>query len=87
MLMGEQEEDIGLLRETESKPEVTHVDPPKDYYPMCIVWTPIPVLSYLAPIIGHTGIGLSDGTINDFGASYYIHVSKHIHSAHYSLKD
>ena len=74
MLMGEREEDEGLLRETERKDEVTQVDPSKDHYPMCIIWSPIPMLSYFTPIIGHAGIVLSDGTINDFGASYYIHV-------------
>lgn len=77
MLMGDrQEEEVeGLLGETERKSEVEKVNPLKDHYPMCIVWSPIPVLSYVAPIIGHTGIVLSDGTIHDFGASYYIHVT------------
>ncbi len=25
-------------------------------YPYCIVWTPIPLISWLLPVIGHTGI-------------------------------
>jgi len=25
-------------------------------YPFCIVWTPLPLISWFIPIIGHTGI-------------------------------
>lgn len=25
-------------------------------YPYCIVWTPLPLISYIFPFIGHTGI-------------------------------
>ena len=25
-------------------------------YPFCIVWTPLPLISYFLPFIGHTGI-------------------------------
>ena len=82
--MGERDQPIeeveGLLRETERQRETVTADPTKDHYPMCIVWSPIPVLSYVTPIIGHTGIALSDGTIKDFGGSYYIHVSTSIFS-------
>ena len=70
------EEVEGLLGKTERQQETTSVDPLKDHYPMCIVWSPIPLLSYVTPIIGHTGIVLSDGTIHDFGGSHYIHVKK-----------
>ena len=38
----------------------------------CIVWTPLPIISWLIPLIGHTGISNSEGIIFDFGASFYI---------------
>lgn len=41
-------------------------------FPFCIVWTSIPVLTWLIPCIGHTGICTSEGTIHDFGGPYYI---------------
>ena len=43
-----------------------------DRYPYAIVWTPLPVISWLVPVIGHTGIADSEGVIYDFGGSYYI---------------
>jgi len=53
-----------------------HQDPSRDYYPLCIVWSPIPCLTWIFPFIGHLGIAASDGIINDFAGSYYIHKSK-----------
>ena len=41
-------------------------------YPYCIVWTPIPVLTWLLPMFGHLGIADSRGIIYDFGGPYYI---------------
>lgn len=43
-----------------------------DRYPYSIVWTPLPVISWILPLIGHTGIANSQGVIHDFGGSYYI---------------
>ena len=31
-------------------------DTGKERYPCCIVWTPIPLITWLCPIIGHIGI-------------------------------
>lgn len=45
-----------------------------DRYPFSIVWTPIPVITWIIPLIGHTGIADSEGIIHDFGGSYYIAV-------------
>ena len=28
----------------------------KNRYPYCIVWTPLPLISWIFPFIGHTGI-------------------------------
>jgi hypothetical protein len=44
-------------------------------YPHCLVWTPIPVLTWLFPFVGHMGIARTDGVIRDFAAPYYVSVS------------
>ena len=43
-------------------------------FPYCIVWTPIPLITYLIPSIGHTGIGTSNGIIHDFAGSFFISI-------------
>ncbi|XP_044745254.1 transmembrane protein 222 [Coccinella septempunctata] len=48
------------------------IDISKDKFPCCIVWTPIPVLSWFFPFIGHMGIALSSGVIRDFAGPYYV---------------
>lgn len=48
------------------------LDIPNDKYPFCIVWTPIPVLTWLFPFIGHMGIALSSGVIRDFAGSHFV---------------
>lgn len=48
------------------------IDKSRDRYPCCIVWTPIPFLTWLFPIIGHMGIALSSGVIRDFAGPYYV---------------
>ena len=47
-----------------------------EYFPMCIVWTPIPILSWFFPILGHAGLSMSDGRIRDFAGSYAIGVNR-----------
>lgn len=47
-----------------------------DRFPYCIVWTPIPVLTWLFPMIGHMGICTSTGIIRDFAGSYYVSEDK-----------
>jgi hypothetical protein len=32
------------------------IDKVHNRYPYCIVWTPLPLISWIIPIIGHTGI-------------------------------
>uniref|UniRef100_A0A8C2B3Y5 Transmembrane protein 222b n=1 Tax=Cyprinus carpio TaxID=7962 RepID=A0A8C2B3Y5_CYPCA len=51
------------------------IDPSISRYPYCIVWTPIPVLSWLFPFIGHMGICTSTGVIRDFAGPYFVSVS------------
>ncbi|CAH8826679.1 unnamed protein product [Trichobilharzia szidati] len=41
-------------------------------FPYCIVWTPIPLLTWLFPVVGHMGIANSHGIIYDFAAPYTI---------------
>ncbi|MCQ2815820.1 MAG: TMEM222 family protein [archaeon] len=48
------------------------IDPEKQRYPYSIVWTPIPLITYLIPFIGHTGICTSKGIVHDFAGSFYI---------------
>lgn len=53
-------------------PSLPKIDPLRERYPLCVVWTPIPVLSWLLPMIGHMGICDSQGIIHDFAGPYYI---------------
>uniref|UniRef100_A0A4W5RYN5 Transmembrane protein 222a n=1 Tax=Hucho hucho TaxID=62062 RepID=A0A4W5RYN5_9TELE len=48
------------------------IDRNNSRYPYCIVWTPIPILSWLLPFIGHMGICTSAGVIRDFAGSYLV---------------
>ena len=41
-------------------------------FPLCITWTPLPCLTQMIPLIGHTGIGDSRGIIHDFAGPYYV---------------
>lgn len=49
------------------------IAPPK-HFPYCVVWTPIPVLTWVFPFIGHVGVCLSSGIILDFAGPYYVAV-------------
>lgn len=48
------------------------IDPSKDRFPICVVWTPIPLLTWLFPFIGHMGIAYSNGIIRDFAGPYHV---------------
>ncbi|NWU20357.1 TM222 protein, partial [Dyaphorophyia castanea] len=47
-------------------------DAERGRFPHCVVWTPIPVLTWLFPIIGHMGICTSTGVIRDFAGPYFV---------------
>ena len=49
-------------------------DPENARFPICIVWTPLPLISCIFPFIGHTGVCDSRGVIYDFGGSHHISV-------------
>ncbi|XP_022929506.1 protein RTE1-HOMOLOG isoform X1 [Cucurbita moschata] len=48
------------------------IDPERARFPCCIVWTPLPVISWLVPFIGHIGIGREDGVILDFAGPNFV---------------
>lgn len=50
------------------------IDPKNAKFPCCLVWNPFPVVSWLAPFIGHVGICREDGTVLDFSGSYCVNV-------------
>ncbi|KAG6800044.1 transmembrane protein [Apis mellifera caucasica] len=48
------------------------IDLQRQRFPFCIVWTPLPILTYFLPIIGHMGIATSTGVIRDFSGPYHV---------------
>lgn len=50
------------------------IDPAAARFPQCIVWTPLPVMSWLAPYVGHMGICRENGVILDFAGPYFVNV-------------
>lgn len=54
---------------------IMRVEPQRARFPCCLVWTPLPIVSWLAPFIGHMGICQEDGTILDFAGSYFVNVN------------
>ena len=48
------------------------IDSKRNRFPFCIVWTQLPLISFLFPFIGHTGICDSKGYIYDFAGSRVI---------------
>jgi hypothetical protein len=39
-----------------------------------MVWTPLPLISWFLPFIGHLGVATSEGIIHDFGGPYSISI-------------
>ncbi|KEG08468.1 transmembrane protein 222 [Trypanosoma grayi] len=52
------------------------VDPAAEHYPFCIVWAPLPFISWFFPFIGHVGICDSAGRIYDFEGTCLIGVDQ-----------
>eukprot|EP01080_Neovahlkampfia_damariscottae_P010189 gene10189-2608_t len=52
------------------------IDEKNHLYPFCIVWSPIPVVTWCLPFIGHMGICNSKGEIHDFAIPYEITVNE-----------
>lgn len=51
------------------------IDPKVAKFPCCLVWTPLPVVSWLAPFVGHVGICKEGGAILDFSGSNFVNVN------------
>lgn len=48
------------------------IDPGRARFPCCIVWTPLPVITWFIPFIGHIGICREDGVILDFAGPNFV---------------
>jgi len=59
------------LRKPDKPPSV---DPAAARFPYCVVWTPIPIVTWLVPFIGHMGVCTSEGVILDFAGPYFVSV-------------
>ncbi|KAJ4950048.1 hypothetical protein NE237_026880 [Protea cynaroides] len=82
MELKENFEDGGSYRSTPQELwSLDEVDPKKSKFPCCIVWTPLPVVSWLAPYIGHVGICQEDGAILDFAGSYLVNIDNFAYGA------
>ncbi|KAH0460013.1 hypothetical protein IEQ34_010676 [Dendrobium chrysotoxum] len=57
------------------------MNPKKGRFPCCIVWTPLPIISWLAPYIGHVGICLEDGAVLDFAGSNFVNIDNFAYGA------
>jgi hypothetical protein len=64
---------INMSNDSEKSTDTDMEIQPKHHrYPFCIVWTPLPIISWFFPFIGHMGIATSKGVIRDFAGSYYV---------------
>eukprot|EP00933_Yihiella_yeosuensis_P077577 TRINITY_DN88151_c0_g1_i1.p1 TRINITY_DN88151_c0_g1~~TRINITY_DN88151_c0_g1_i1.p1 ORF type:complete len:202 (+),score=34.29 TRINITY_DN88151_c0_g1_i1:52-606(+) len=45
------------------------IDLERQRFPYCIVWQPLPVITWICPIIGHLGMAGGDGQIWDFSGA------------------
>ncbi|XP_002274106.1 protein RTE1-HOMOLOG [Vitis vinifera] len=52
--------------------QMMQIDPRRARFPCCIVWTPLPVISWLIPFVGHIGICREDGVILDFAGPNFV---------------
>mmetsp|Transcript_33956 Transcript_33956/g.80618 ORF Transcript_33956/g.80618 Transcript_33956/m.80618 type:complete len:212 (+) Transcript_33956:189-824(+) len=50
------------------------LEPSSARFPYCVVWTPIPVVTWLVPFVGHLGVCSSSGVIFDFAGPYFVSV-------------
>ena len=67
----ENENELMFKKDTQKKLTIDNI---KQRYPYCLVWTPIPCISWFIPSIGHAGICNSEGVIHDFAGPYCVSV-------------
>ncbi|XP_057449333.1 protein RTE1-HOMOLOG [Lotus japonicus] len=48
------------------------IDPRRARFPCSVVWSPLPVISWFIPFIGHIGICREDGVILDFAGPNFV---------------
>lgn len=70
--MEETMDDENQMMFEDSFAQSMQIDPKRARFPCCIVWTPLPVISWLIPFIGHTGICREDGVILDFAGPNFV---------------
>ncbi|XP_062505955.1 transmembrane protein 222-like [Corticium candelabrum] len=58
--------------ENTAEQKMPSIDCDRQRFPFCVVWTPLPLLTWLFPVIGHMGICTSAGVIRDFAGPYYV---------------
>ena len=58
-----------MIREESPKVDVCN-----NRFPYSIVWGPLPPITCCCPVVGHMGIGDSQGRIHDFAGPYCIGV-------------
>ena len=63
---------VSQPRMTSDAPEQAPLSSNRDNFPCCLVWAPIPLITWLFPVIGHMGICTSQGVILDFAGPYYV---------------
>lgn len=61
----------GMMMEESYQPNM-QIDPSRARFPCCLVWSPLPVISWLIPFVGHTGICREDGVILDFAGPNFV---------------
>ena len=69
----ENSENIEIKEKLKIRPKL-QIDLERQRYPYCIVWTPIPCITWVLPSIGHAGICTSEGIIHDFAGPYFVSV-------------
>ena len=57
---------------TASPALVKPIDHNNERYPCCVVWTPLPLVTWILPFVGHMGICDTEGVIHDFAGPFYI---------------
>ena len=62
------------INKEKQKKKLGKFDPLSSRYPICLVWTPLPLITALIPCIGHVGICNSEGIIHDFAGPYTISI-------------
>ncbi|PXF41817.1 hypothetical protein BWQ96_08465 [Gracilariopsis chorda] len=51
---------------------VVYVEDSGERHPFSVVWTTLPLLSWIVPFIGHMGIADSCGVVHDFSGPYQV---------------